>query len=97
MKMKVLADFQICISVPLNLLIALFTLSVRISSFRNRIFKTPKLNSSLEVCFWLTVILKFLLRVSVSSLIVSNKWEQKHRAPDAYYYESNDYTVARSL
>ena len=28
---------------------------------------------------------------------ISNKWEQKHRAPDIYYYVNNDYAVLKSL
>ena len=28
---------------------------------------------------------------------VSNKWEQKHRAPDTYYYVNNDYARLKSF
>ena len=57
MKTNVLQNFHICISVPLNLLIAFFTLSVcecSTFSFTNWIFKTQKL--SRDACFLLRAI-----------------------------------------
>ena len=29
--------------------------------------------------------------------IVSNKWEQKHRAPDTYYCVNNDYAMLKKV
>ena len=55
MKTKLLTDFQICISAPLNLLIAFFysfSLWMFHSFLLNGIFKTQKPKNSLEVCFY---------------------------------------------
>ena len=55
--------------------------------------KLHKLKSSLEACFLYFV--KGLCSTFYEAIpvlqIVSNKWEQKHRAPDTYYYVNNDY------
>ena len=54
-----------------------------------------KLKSSLEACFLLRAVLNFYdayLRFN----IVSNEWEQKHRAPNTCYV-SNEYAILKSL